>query len=88
MLPHARFLQAEISALRRYWPAVATFCIGIVAVLLASALLFQKNAKDVDTELQSEVEGRIRTMQVGLGRYEDIVSALRTYLSGACGFPG
>ena len=88
MLRHARLSQAEISALRRYWPAVATFCIGIVVVLLASALLFQKNAKDVDTELQSEIEGRIRTMQVGLGRYEDIVSALRTYLSGTGGFPG
>lgn len=88
MLPHARFAQAEVSASRRYWPVIATCCIGIVLVLFASALLWQKNAKDVDAEFRSVVEGRIRTMQVGLGRYEDIVSALCIYLSGAGGFPG
>jgi diguanylate cyclase (GGDEF)-like protein/PAS domain S-box-containing protein len=80
--------QAESGGFRRYWPVVAIFSIGVVVALFASVLLQQKNAKDVDAELQGEVEGRIRTMQVGFGRYEDIVSALRTYLSGAGGFPG
>lgn len=42
----------------------------------AAALLLQKNAKGIDVDLQSEVEGRIRTMQVGLDRYEDVVAAL------------
>lgn len=80
--------QAESGGFRRYWPVVAIFGIGVGLVMFTSVLLQEKNARDVGVELQTEVEARIRTMQVGLGRYEDIVSALRTYLSGAGGFPG
>jgi diguanylate cyclase (GGDEF)-like protein/PAS domain S-box-containing protein len=80
--------QAESGGYRRYWPVVAIFSIGVGLVLFITVLLQQKNAKDVHAELQAEVEARIRTMQVGLARYEDIVFALRAFLSGAGGFPG
>jgi diguanylate cyclase (GGDEF)-like protein/PAS domain S-box-containing protein len=63
-------------------------CVGAVVVLSAFALLWHNNSKSVDVELRSDVEGRTRTMQVGLGRYEDIVPALRIYLSNAREFPG
>lgn len=62
--------------------------IGIIVVLSSSALVWQNNSKSVDAQLQSEVEGRMRTMQVGVGRYEDVVAALQIFLSGAGGFQG
>lgn len=80
--------QAEFGGFRRYWSVVAIFAIGVVLVLFTAVLLQQKNAKDVGAEFQAEVEARMRTMQVGLRRYEDVVFALRTYLAGAGGFPG
>ncbi|KQZ01420.1 hypothetical protein ASD45_11595 [Pseudolabrys sp. Root1462] len=80
--------QVEAGDLRRVWPVVVIFGLGVALVLFTTVLLQQKNARDVRAELQTEVEARVRTMQVGLGRYEDVVFALRTYLAGAGGFPG
>lgn len=74
--------------MRRYWPAIATCFFGIVLVVSVSVMVWRKTAQDADAELSSAVEGRIRTEQVGLSRYEDLISTLRIYVSGAGGFPG